>query len=69
MPTITGTAQVGETLTATTEGIVDPDGVPATFTYQWMSNGVSIAGAMPRPRTTVQATDAGTVHYGHGDLH
>ena len=60
MPTISGTAQVGETLTATTEGIVDPDGVPATFTYQWMSNGTSIAGAMAATYE-VQATDAGKV--------
>ena len=58
MPTITGTAQVGETLTATTEGIVDADGLPATFTYRWMSDGVPIAGAMAATYE-VQATDAG----------
>ena len=34
-PTISGTAQVGQTLTASTAGIVDPDGVPSVFTYQW----------------------------------
>ena len=35
VPTIRGTAQVGQTLTASTAGIVDPDGVPSVFTYQW----------------------------------
>ena len=36
-PTITGTAQVGETLTAVTTGITDADGLTsATYTYQWI---------------------------------
>ena len=34
-PTISGTAQVGQTLTAATADIADLDGVPGTFTYQW----------------------------------
>ena len=34
-PTISGTAQVRYTLTASTAGIADPDGLPGTFTYQW----------------------------------
>ena len=34
-PAITGIARVGQTLTATTEDIGDPNGVPSTFTYQW----------------------------------
>ena len=39
VPTITGTAQVGETLTADTSGISDADGLDnATFSYQWVSN-------------------------------
>ena len=38
-PTVSGTAQVGETLTASTSGISDEDGITnATFVYQWMSN-------------------------------
>ena len=37
-PAITGTAQVGETLTADTSGIADPDGLDsATFSYQWVA--------------------------------
>ncbi|KAA1395788.1 hypothetical protein [Aeromicrobium ginsengisoli] len=41
-PTITGTAKVGQTLTAN-EGAWTPDGI--TFTYQWYSEGVLVAGA------------------------
>ena len=39
-PAISGTAQVGETLTATIGNIADTDGLPATFpgdyTFQWL---------------------------------
>ena len=35
-PTISGTAQVGQTLTADTSGIMDADGVPGALTYQWV---------------------------------
>ena len=45
-PTISGTAQVGETLTAGASGINDPDGLEdATFSYQWLADGSEIAGA------------------------
>ena len=38
-PAISGTAQVGETLTADTSGISDADGLAdATFSYQWIRN-------------------------------
>ena len=38
-PTISGTAQVGEALTADTSGIADADGLSgATFNYQWVAN-------------------------------
>ena len=38
-PTISGTAQVGQTLTASRSDIADPDGLDnATFAYQWVSN-------------------------------
>ena len=38
-PTISGTAQVGQMLTASTSNISDSDGlINATFTYQWIAN-------------------------------
>ena len=46
VPTISGTAQVGETLTANTSGIADADGLAnATFSYQWLADDAEIAGA------------------------
>ena len=45
-PTITGAAQVGETLTADTTGISDGDGLGnAAFTYQWLADDAEINGA------------------------
>ena len=45
-PTISGTAQVGETLTADTSGIADEDGLTnASFAYQWQAAGADISGA------------------------
>ena len=45
-PTISGRAQVGETLTATTSGIADADGIAnAIFTYQWLADNAAIGGA------------------------
>ena len=47
-PSITGTAQVGETLGVDTTGITDTDGVPTdaqAFTYQWKADGTDISGA------------------------
>ncbi|MCA9131576.1 MAG: hypothetical protein KDA45_00405, partial [Planctomycetales bacterium] len=43
-PLISGTARQGETLTATTSGISDAQGVGA-FSYQWRRNGIAISGA------------------------
>ena len=58
-PTITGTAQVGETLTAVTTGITDADGLTSpTYTYQWIRvNGTAadIAGANSSTYTLVDA--------------
>ena len=45
-PTISGTAQVGETLTANTSGISDADGLAsASFSYQWLADNADISGA------------------------
>ena len=46
VPTISGTAQVGETLTAGTSRITDEDGlVNVSFNYQWQADGADIADA------------------------
>ena len=63
VPSITGTAQVGETLTADVSGIADADGLSGvTFSYQWVANdGTSdtdITGATHSTYTLV-ATDEG----------
>ena len=59
LPTITGTAQVGETLTADTTGISDDDGLGnATFAYQWFAADAEINGATASTYTLV-AADAG----------
>ena len=60
-PTITGTAQVGATLTAVTSGIADANGLGA-FSYQWIANDGSdrnISGATGASYVPV-ATDDGT---------
>ena len=45
-PTISGTAQVGETLTANTSGIADADGLSnVQYEYQWLADGADISGA------------------------
>ena len=60
MPTISGTAQVGEELTASTSGISDADGLDdARFAYQWIRTGADIQGATGSTYTLVDA-DEGT---------
>ena len=58
-PTITGTAEVGQTLTAVTTGITDANGLTSpTYTYQWIRvNGAEadISGAMSSTYTLVTA--------------
>ena len=59
LPTITGAAEVGETLTADTTGISDGDGLNnATFAYQWLTDDAEINGATASTYTLV-AADAG----------
>ena len=58
-PTVTGTAQVGETLTTNTTGISDDDGLDnATFAYQWLADDAEIDSATASSYTLV-AADAG----------
>ena len=62
-PTITGTAQVGQTLTAVTTGIMDADGLTTPgYTYQWIrvdGTDADISGATSITYTLV-AADLGT---------
>ena len=65
-PTITGTVQVGETLTADTSGVADADGLTAvSYSYQWISNdGTSdsdIANATSSTHTLVTAEEGKTI--------
>ena len=65
-PTISGTAQVGETLTADTSGIADADGlIGATYSYQWIrsdgSTDTDIQHATGSTYTLVEADEGQTI--------
>ena len=60
-PGIEGSAVVGQTLTATTTGIVDDDGISAAvFAYQWLAGDEAIKGATASTYTVLSG-DAGKV--------
>ena len=69
-PTISGTLEVGNTLTANTSGIEDRNGIPldVVFSYQWIRGNVEIVGA-----NTPDLCAAGLGHrlsdQGPGQLH
>ena len=57
-PTITGTAQVGETLTAGTSGIADAEGLDnVAYTYQWLADDTGITGATASSYTLTEAEE------------
>ena len=57
-PAITGTAQVGETLTADTSTVSDGDGLDnAVFTYQWLADDSDIPGATGSSYTLTEADE------------
>ena len=57
-PTIGGTPQVGERLTASTAGIADEDGLDnATFAYQWLVDDADISGATGSTYTLVDGDE------------
>ena len=61
-PAITGTAQVGETLTADTTGIADEDGLEdVAFSYQWLSDDAEIGGATGSTYTPVADDEGKTI--------
>ena len=57
-PTISGTAQVGEELTADTSGIEDQDGLDdVVYRYQWLADDANILGATERTYTLGDADE------------
>ena len=79
-PTISGTAQAGETLTADTSGIADADGLAnVSYSYQWVANDetsdTDISGAMASTYTltaneegqTIKVRVSFTDDAGHGE--
>ena len=61
-PTISGIAQVGETLTAETTGIADADGLDnASFAYQWLADAADISGATGKTYALTEADEGKTV--------
>ena len=61
-PTISGTAQVGEELTADTSGIADTDGLTnAAYSYQWLSDDAEIGGATDSTYTLVDDDEGQTI--------
>ena len=62
LPTISGTVQVGETLTVYTSGISDADGLDnAAFTYQWLADGTALQGATGSTYALVDADEGKTI--------
>ena len=65
LPTISGTARVGATLTAATTDIADADGLPASFSYQWVrvdsGTDTDISGATSSTYTLVGDDEGNTV--------
>ena len=61
-PTISGTAQVGETLTADTSNIDDEEGLTnVSYRYQWIAGGSDIAGATSSSYTLTSSQQGQTV--------
>ena len=72
-PAITGTARVGETLSADTSGIADADGLQnATFSHQWVSSDGATDTDIPGETGAayvVLSGDVGQDDQGTGELH
>ena len=62
VPTISGTPQVGETLSAAITGIADGNGLDnASYTYQWTAGGSNIDGATGSSLTLTSSQESQTV--------
>ena len=61
-PTISGTPQVGQTLTADTANIVDQDGLTnVSYSYQWIAGGTDIGGATGSTHTLTASEQGQTI--------
>ena len=61
-PTISGPAQVGETLTARASDITDDDGLTeTTFSYQWLADNADIGGATGSVYTLLDTDEGQTI--------
>ena len=61
-PAISGTPQVGETLTASTSGIADADGLTnVSYSYQWTAGGSDIDGATGSTYTLTSSQQGQTI--------
>ena len=61
-PTISGTAQVGETLSASTAGVADEDGLDnVSYSYQWTAGSSDISGAGSSTYTLQDADEGKTI--------
>ena len=73
LPTINGTAQVGETLSADTSAIADEDGLTnVSYSYQWIRNdGETDTDVEGATDATYQLSggEVGETHQGAGDIH
>ena len=62
LPTISGRAQVGETLTADTSGIADADGLASvSYAYQWLADDAGIDGAATSSYTLTDGDEGKTI--------
>ena len=61
-PTISGTPQVGQTLTADTSSITDEDGLTnVSYSYQWIAGGSAISGATGSSYTLTASEQGQTI--------
>ena len=61
-PAISGTPQVEETLTASTAGIADQDGLTGvSYRYQWIAGGADISGATGSSHTLTSSEEGQTI--------
>ena len=62
LPTVSGTPQAGQTLTADTSAIADGDGLTnVSYTYQWIAGGSDIAGATGSTHTLTASEQGQTI--------